>query len=499
MGCLNEEIAPVLQYQPADHIFLNTFIAEAIRMMRTCFFIFLSVVLSPVFALSDSLTNDSAYVVIQKIRLTGNKTTRPHIVFRELTFSTGDTMPVCDLKKKTERSRQNLLNTSLFNFVTITSTVVDSNKIAVDISMAERWYLFPVPIFEIAERNFNVWWETKNLARANYGFYVIKENFRGRKESLTLRVRLGYSEQYGFSYVIPYIDKKQKSGLNISSYFYRGHEIIYKTFNNRPVFFKAPDDYIRREFVSRIAYTYRRGLYNTHALNFRHNKASIADTVEELNSDYFRNHDKEINFFSASYFFRRDTRDSRIYPLRGNYFDFEIAKSGLHLIKNESVDIVNLSASFKKYWKPGNRVYIASSVKGKYSGSAWQPYYVQRALGYGDYVRGYEYYVMDGSGYGLLKTGIKYELVKPHIQKIPYLNMEKFDTFHYAFYIELFSDAAYVHNKMTHQVNNLTNTFLFGTGIGIDFVTYYDNVFRMEYSFNKKGEYGIFLHISAPI
>lgn len=460
-------------------------------------FLFVSLLFAVNKSVAQQDTNN--YSIVGKIILIGNKTTKPHIIFRELNFSTGDTMSSIHLEKRLERSRQNLFNTSLFNFVTITSTPADSNKIDVTIKMTERWYLFPVPIFEIAERNFNTWWETKNFKRANYGFYLIKENFRGRKESLSFRVRLGYSEQYGFSYLIPYLNKKQKSGMSISSYYFRGYEIIYKTFDNRLVFFKDPDNHVRNEFVSKIAYTYRQGLYNTHAVNFRHNKANITDTIQILNSDYFRNQKGEINFLSASYFFKRDLRDSRVYPLRGYYFDFEIAKLGLGLIKNEIIDITNLYASLRKYWKLSDRFYIASGIKGKYSPNTLQPYYVQSALGWRDYVRGYEYYVIDGSSYGLMKTGVKYELVKPRIQKIPYLNTDKFDTFHYAFYLELFSDIAYVENKMSYQYNDLTNTFLYGTGIGLDFVTYYDNVFRLEYSFNKKGESGLFLHIYAPI
>ena len=43
-----------------------------------------------------------------------------------------------------------------------------------------------------------------------------------------------------------------------------------------------------------------------------------------------------------------------------------------------------------------------------------------------------------------------------------------------------------------------SNEFLYGYGLGLDFVTYYDIVFRVEFSANKFGETGLFLHFNAP-
>jgi hypothetical protein len=50
-----------------------------------------------------------------------------------------------------------------------------------------------------------------------------------------------------------------------------------------------------------------------------------------------------------------------------------------------------------------------------------------------------------------------------------------------------------------NQTSFLDNKFIFGTGIGIDFVTYYDKVLRLEYGVNDMGETGFFIHFVAPI
>ena len=36
---------------------------------------------------------------------------------------------------------------------------------------------------------------------------------------------------------------------------------------------------------------------------------------------------------------------------------------------------------------------------------------------------------------------------------------------------------------------------LLGTGIGLDTVTFYDLIVRMEYTFNIEGDHGFFLHV----
>jgi outer membrane protein assembly factor BamA len=439
------------------------------------------------------------HCIVNKIHLQGNKVTKPFIITRELTFREGDTLSYCDLSKVLVKSRENLLNTSLFNFVSFDTVRIDHSRLDVTISMTERWYTWPVPIFAIADRNFNAWWLTRDLTRANYGFYIMRDNFRGRKESLSFKFQFGYSEQFGISYSIPYLNKKQTHGLGMSVAYTRNHEVAYKTLNNQLQFFRSLDDYIRNDFSARLTYSYRHGIYNKHLFETRFYSGYVADTVVALTSEYFVNDLNSMQFFSTTYEYRCDHRDSRAYPLKGYYFDLEMTKMGLGLLKNEQLDIFYVQGTIKKYMPLGKRFYFASSVKGKVSSSGRQPYSVQRALGYRDYVRAYEYYVVDGQSYWLAKAALRYELVKPQTYSLPYLRLEKFTKFHYAMYLSAFSDMGYVEDKINYKHNNLSNSLLFGTGVGLDFVTYYDTILRLEYSFNKMGEKGVFLHFASPI
>jgi len=165
-------------------------------------------------------------IIVNKITLAGNKITKPQIILRELLFKENDTIAATKLTGLIEQTKKNLLNTSLFNFANIdTSLIVGSNRINITIEVAERWYIWPSPFFQLVDRNFNVWWETKDLSKADYGLYLDWENFRGRKENLSFLVRFGYDESFGIAYKIPYLNKKKTIGAGFIISFSGNHEI----------------------------------------------------------------------------------------------------------------------------------------------------------------------------------------------------------------------------------------------------------------------------------
>jgi hypothetical protein len=67
------------------------------------------------------------------------------------------------------------------------------------------------------------------------------------------------------------------------------------------------------------------------------------------------------------------------------------------------------------------------------------------------------------------------------------------DTF-IALYINAFFDAGYVSGGGFETRNSLVNQYLYSAGLGLDLVTYYDKVVRVEGSLNALGDVGIFVH-----
>ena len=120
-------------------------------------------------ALGQSAPEPAPFVRIYGTTITGNKITKDRIILRELIIHEGDSMSTTVLYEKLERSRQNLMNTGLFNTVTVLPLYLDARSAMVEVTVNERWYLWPSLIFDLADPNFNTWWLTKDLDRVNYG------------------------------------------------------------------------------------------------------------------------------------------------------------------------------------------------------------------------------------------------------------------------------------------------------------------------------------------
>lgn len=461
---------------------------------RVIFFLFPLLLSSLAFSQNDTVR----LFLINDIVLSGNRATKNHIVYREIPIAKGERLSMSEIRQRMVQAKENLLNTSLFNLVDVDTVHAGNDCVNILVKMTERWYTWPVPVFEVQERNFNEWWKTRNFERANYGMYVERENFRGRKESLSFYGQFGYTEKYGISYKVPYLTRGKRLGGGMGATYSRNHEITYKSIGNKQVFFKDEENYIRQQFSLKLNSSYRGNIYNSHQFEVKYNDIWVHDTVLSLSNDYLQDNRGEMKYFSFEYVFKSDHRNAKYYPLEGYYFDLEFSRLGLGVLSGEDLDVTNLKLSFKEYLKAAYRLYLSGSVKFKYSVSSAQPYHVQQGLGWGDYVRGYEYYVIDGQRYSLGKLGLRYQLVRPRIQSFP-LPLNKFNTVHYALYAGLYGDAGYVEDKLYLGMNSMANSWLLGYGAGIDFVTYYDMVFRFEYSVNRRLEHGLFIHFEAGI
>jgi len=451
---------------------------------------------------AQSNSNDTL-IIVDNIELIGNKVTVDRILFREITFRPGDTLRMTQFRKMMIKSQENLMNTSLFNFVTITDILQsEGHDIAhykTSITVVERWYIWPLPIFELAERNFNTWWETKDLNMINYGFFLTWDNFRGRKEQLKLLLQFGYDEKLGFSYDIPYINKKQTLGLNFGFSQKKNHASSYITKNNQVQRIRLEDGHAKKTYEAFLSLGLRPDIHQTHFLEMSYNELHFSDTLLMLNPMYYQGEDNTAQYFKLSYFLKSDHRDYKSYPLKGYYFDLLIEKLGFGLFKGTEINLINAKANIRKFWTLSKRWYVAGSLTGRIGNKGQHPYFVSTGLGYGNsYIRGYEYYVIDGQDYGLIKTDIKFALIPQRVSVLKFIPTDKFNKIPWAVYISLFGDAGFAPGN-GYNGNTLQDELLLGYGLGLNLVTYYDMVFRIEYSFNKMGESGIFIHFVSSI
>jgi len=449
--------------------------------------------LLPIFTFSQTYKSDS--YLICKIALSGNKKTHSKIILRELPFKVGDTLKSENITEQLRIAKENILNTSLFNFADIDTFETRNDSIKISIKLVERWYLWPIPIFEQASRNFNSWFYDRDFDKINYGLFLAQQNFRGRNELLRIVFRRGFREQYGFAYSIPGIGKKQKLGIEVKFLYYKQRKLAFSTFENRPVYFYT-DNYNYENSSSTISFTYRPEIYNKHNLEIAYNNYFITDTLFKVNPQFIWDNKNKTQFMFMSYSFTRDKRNSNYYPLKGYYTSIFLSKTGFGILPDEiNYYTVNVKAS--KYFQLSERFFLSTAAQAEYSNLKDYTYLFSHAFGYSNFTKGMELYVIDGNGFVLSSNSFRYQLIKPHTWHIKKIKAEKFTKFHFAFYTSFNFDAGYVLNNLNINMPH-SNELLYGYGIGIDFVTYYDIVLRFEYSFNKFGEKGLFLHFNAP-
>lgn len=449
---------------------------------------------------------DTTCKKLRSVFITGNKVTKKQIIMRELTFQRGDTLCPTQLDAELEQSQQNLFNTSLFNFVTIRPMNYDSvnpaDSLIIDllITVEERWYTWPSPVFEIQEPNFNQWWKERNFRRANYGVYLLRQNFRGRDEDLILNAQLGYTHRYALKYGVPYINKKQKLGAALTLIYKENDEVIYGTEGNERLFYNEDGlGNIREEFSGKLQFLLRPSYYTTHTFEGRFNYGMVNDSVMARRPDYFAGGNNSTRFVSLIYALEHDRRDIRYYPTKGYLVKLIFEKNGLGIVDKEGLNILHTIAAFKKYGQLSDRWFWGAGVSGKALLTPSIPYYHQEGFGYSEYVRGYELYVIDGQHWAQAKSNLKYRLIHPNTMHLNFIPMEKFNHIPYSAYINVFADAGHVWDNYYAENNELSNQWLYGMGVGIDFVTYYDKVLRLEYTWNHLLEHGFFIHFSQPI
>jgi outer membrane protein assembly factor BamA len=171
------------------------------------------------------------FLIINRVFIIGNRLTRDQIILRELTLKQGDIIYSLDLPGTLDLDKKKLINTRLFNTVEIRTLTLEENKVDLLIDLNERWYTFPAPVFELADRNFNDWWQNydHDFRRVNFGLRLYQFNMRGRNETLRFIAQFGFQRRFELMYRFPYIDKKQKHGLSKDQAFLETKNLAYQT------------------------------------------------------------------------------------------------------------------------------------------------------------------------------------------------------------------------------------------------------------------------------
>lgn len=455
----------------------------------------------------DTVSSRSAVIVIDstqnrilqvdRVIIVGNKITRRRIIERELTLKPGDTINARVLEPTLTWDKNKIYNLRLFNTVSVRALDMGNHHIDILVELSERWYIFPVPIFELSDRNFNEWWNNYNhdLTRINYGLRIYHNNFRGRNESLRLTAQFGFYRKFDIQYRIPNLDRTQRHGLTFNLDFGAPRNMAYKTLDHRLEFLRK-DKVIRESYGAAVTYSFRKSFFETHSLSYSYRNSEVIDTVLTLNPNFYNGAKTTQKYSMLSYYFVSEHRDVVMYPLKGYQITAYVAKSGL--LPNEDVNQLEINASYAFHKPIGQRYFFSNFSTAFWSTPNNQPYSVYDALGYRNMIiRGFENYVVEGPMFALNKTTFKRKIFG-RTWTIDNMPLEQFSYFPLAMYIKVFADFGYVQNYNYYQEKDLntrlSNRMLMGAGMGLDIVTVYDLVIRMEYTFTQDQRGAFFLN-----
>lgn len=437
-------------------------------------------------------------LTINRVLIIGNKITKERIISRELSLKPGDTISTKGIDKVLVLDQRKIYNLRLFNTVTIQWLELTAGQVDLLVEVNERWYTFPVPVFELSDRNFNEWWQNYNhdLSRVNYGLRLYQYNFRGRNETLRFTAQFGFTRRFELSYRIPYIDRQQRHGLNLDFNYGEPKNLAYFTEDHKLKFLEERKTLKVTQGFG-ISYTFRKSFYETHALSFNYQNNHIVDTIAYLNPNYYKDSAVRQQFSSITYSFNAEHRDVIAYPLKGYQLTAFAQRTGLLI--DSDVQQWELNITYAKFADLGKNYYFSNFSSAYLSTPKEQPYSFYSALGYRkQLVKGYEVYVIEGPTFFLNKTTFRKRILSRTWQ-LDDMPIEQFRYFPLAIYLKGYFDLGYVENYPYYeniQLNNrLSNRMLIGTGGGIDIVTAYDAVLRLEYTFTREKTHGFFFHM----
>lgn len=439
---------------------------------------------------TDSLFQKS--FIVHNVIISGNNKTKTQIISREIPLKKGDTIPASQLPAVLLKAKENVYNTKLFLSVVAIPLIRNDSTLDIHVIVKERWYTFPLPYVELADRSFNVWWHTyhADLRRLSYGVYVIQENLSGRNDELDVKATMGFNKQLDIEYTTPYTNEEMTERMRIKTGVLFSNEIPYITSDSNKLRYFQSTAPVRKEWFFSIGYLTRKYIKKREWLTLSVQGVNLSDSIRQYNPAFFSGGKTHVIFPELSYKFRYVDVDNVMYPLKGKIFETILSKRGLGW--SGGVNRLLLEGSASTYLALGHQWYSILSMGGQIKLPFEQPYFNTMAFGYGQhYLRGYEYYVIDGVAFFLAKADLKKKILQ--FQVPTFFKSKNYSTIPFTLYAKIYSDAGSVYSR---KESLLGNKFLWTGGVGLDIVTIYDIAVSINFSFNNLSEKGIFFHAS---
>jgi len=432
--------------------------------------------------------SDTSTYFISAINMKGNRRTRDAIVAREYALKAGEYYTAKDLHERLRTTRENLMNTTLFVSVDVAVDTISQNELEVEVQLKERWYFFPVPYFSVVDRSINVWIKDQkaSIDRANLGIKLIQNNLSGSNDPLNIWVVGGYTQQLSFRYKMPYLDKRLEKGMSVGFGYSRNREVNYGTDSNRQLFLELPE-FARKHLNADVALTYRKGSKLRMSLSTSYNFEQIDTAIINRNPNFFGNGETKASYLDLTYDIQYYNVDYIAYPLRG----WQLTGNATNRFSG-TIPMLQVGGSALATWNflPKTNVNFQMAFQAKFGQN--QPFFNSKLLGYGALIlQGLDSYVVDGTFGAMARTTVKYEFRNFKVRNI--IRKKSIEYVPFRFFLKTYGNLGYAHQRNSEASNFMNNRMLRTAGFGIDILTIYDLVIKLEYSFNQFGDHGFFI------
>lgn len=439
-------------------------------------------------------------VTVKTIHIIGNKKTKVNTIFRELDFSPGDRLSIERLPSILVENEKRLESTVLFTYAKFNISVWDisSSEIELELTVREGWYIYPNIVFELADRNFNVWWKEENLSlsRVNYGLRLDHFNLTGNKDRLKVKLHTGYTNKAELKYDLPYIWGDW--GMGGEMFYSDVKEIAGTTIGNKLNFYKDEKESVifKRRRLG-LSLNRRKNAFRKEVLYLYYWHNSVKDNViKELNPNFFLNGNTVQSYPELYYEW---TYDKRLFPFygEGGYL-LQAGFQALGLGISDDVNLLHIFAGGSYTHSFSDKLISTSSVKFRWNVfNKGIPYANNQALGYGtNFVKGFELYVVDGTDYVLVKQAFSFRIFKNVYDYSKIMPVRAFKIMPVQLYLRFSFESGYVVDNIYQEGNPLANRWHSGFGPAADLILYQTFLFGFEFNFNDLGEEGFYLRFT---
>jgi outer membrane protein assembly factor BamA len=407
----------------------------------------------------DSTEYRGVPLTIDSITVSGNNITEDFIILRELTFGVGDTVTT----KILNYNRERIFSLGIFNKVEL-KAAKENEKNVLHIIVEESWYIYPIPFAEL---------ENGDWKKFSYGLVVFIKNFRGRNETLSGKIKLGFDPAFSLKYYKPSIVYKSNVFFNAA--------IAYGTTRNRSETAKAiyGGDFDYTYVTDQVGLGYRFNTFNWAGIDFGYNYYESPKYYKGLTASNKRT-DK---IFSLGLSYDYDARDLIQFPREGTFFSYYMQFKGLGI---NNIDYRVFTIDFRQYWMLIGNLSGKIRFTTRLTAGRLIPFYDYSFLGFEEAVRGHFSTEREGNNYYLGSVEINHPIIKDvnvNLDFIPLLPRELL-SFRLGLYAELFADMGTT--QFRGEPIRLRD-FDKGYGAGLSLLLLPYNLARFEFAFDEFG------------